>query len=232
MRSWSSLYQGSPIPAEGAMFKKENIKVSSSIPTDIIRRVRYWDLAATKPRPGRKDPDWTVGALVGLAADGKVWLLGRERMRGTPGEVKARIAQTAKLDGPSVEIWIEQEPGSSGVIVIDDFKASADLRGYYVQGNRETGSKVSRALPLASQTEVGKVWMIEAPWNRELLDEFETFPYGIHDDQVDAASGGFSKVALGVPAESAGAPAEEEGLRAQYGQTRANYGGRTFGGLR
>src|SRR5262249_35022222 len=30
-------------------------------PTSDMRRVRYWDLAATEPGPSNPDPDWTVG---------------------------------------------------------------------------------------------------------------------------------------------------------------------------
>lgn len=58
--------------------------------------VRFWDLASTAPAPG-KDPDWTAGALVGLA-EGRYYVLDIRRMRGTPGEVEKFIQKTAKQD--------------------------------------------------------------------------------------------------------------------------------------
>ena len=191
-RAFSALYQGSPIPEEGAMFKREWFKVSSATPTNIVRRVRYWDLAATEAKPG-KDPDWTVGALLGLGSDSRVWVIDVRRMRGSPQAVKALVGQTAQMDGTGVEVWIEQEPGSSGKIVIDDFRRA--LMGFDVRGNRETGDKVSRARPLAAQVEIGNVWLIDASWTKGYLDEFESFPYGSHDDQVDGTTGAFNKIA-------------------------------------
>lgn len=190
-RAFSALYQGSPIPEEGAMFRREWFRISSALPTNIVRMVRYWDLAATEARKG-KDPDYTVGALLGLGADGRVWILDVRRMRGSPQAVKALVMQTANSDGRDVEIVIEQEPGSSGKIVVDDFRRA--LIGFSARGNRETGDKVSRARPVASQAEIGNVWLIEAAWTKEYLDEMEAFPYGAHDDQVDGTSGAFNRL--------------------------------------
>lgn len=191
-RAFSALYQGTPIPEEGAMFKRSWFKISTALPTNIVRMVRYWDLAATEARRGA-DPDWTVGTLLALGSDGRVWVLDVRRMRGSPQAVKDLVRQTAKSDGNRVEIFIEQEPGSSGKIVIDDFRRA--LIGYAARGNRETGDKVSRARPLASQVEIGNVWLVDAPWNREYLDEFEGFPHSAHDDQVDSTSGAFNRIA-------------------------------------
>ncbi len=69
------------------------------------------------------------------------------------------------------------------------------LSGYSVFADRVTGSKISRAEPLAAQAEVGNVTLVKSYWNSVFLDELLTFPNGLHDDQVDAASGAFSKLA-------------------------------------
>ena len=37
--------------------------------------------------------------------------------------------------------------------------------------------------------------LVAAPWNRDYLDEHETFPAGKYMDQVDASSGAFNKIA-------------------------------------
>jgi len=55
-------------------------------------------------------------------------------------------------------------------------------------GERSTDSKADRALPLAAQAEGGAVKLRRDRWNKDCLDELEMFPYGHHDDQVDAAS--------------------------------------------
>jgi predicted phage terminase large subunit-like protein len=83
---------------------------------------------------------------------------------------------------------MEQEPGSSGVKVIDDYTRRV-LMGWDFQGVPSTGNKEVRANPLASQAEAGNVKLVRGPWINAFLDEIELFPLGSHDDQVDAASG-------------------------------------------
>jgi len=87
-----------------------------------------------------------------------------------------------------VDIWMEQEPGSSGVKVIDDY-ARRMLAGWSFRGHRSTGSKEIRANPLSAAAEAGNVLLLRGAWISEFLDEAESFPTGLHDDQVDAVSG-------------------------------------------
>ena len=57
----------------------------------------------------------------------------------------------------------------------------------------ETGDKVTRAEPFASQLNVGNVLMLRGEWNDALLAELRMFPNGAHDDQVDALSDAFDE---------------------------------------
>ena len=52
-----------------------------------------------------------------------------------------------------------------------------------------------RAEPFAAMAEISKVRVVRGPWNDDFLDELTTFPYGTHDDQVDASSGAFNEKA-------------------------------------
>lgn len=91
-----------------------------------------------------------------------------------------------------VEIYIEQEPGSSGVFTIDHFVRRV-LVGFTVRGKRSTGKKRDRAKPASSAAEHGNVLLKEGGrWHNDFLDEAEVFTGedgGTHDDQVDAFSG-------------------------------------------
>jgi predicted phage terminase large subunit-like protein len=60
------------------------------------------------------------------------------------------------------------------------------LAGFHVISARETGSKATRAMPLASQIEAGNLALVRSEWNRELIEEMREFPWGRKDDQVDA----------------------------------------------
>lgn len=170
---------------DGNKFKRSWFEVVDKEPEG-CRKVRYWDLAATEPKPG-KDPDWTVGALVG-EKDGVWYIIDIQRTRQTPKGVEELIRQTADIDGRGVDIWMEQEPGSSGVNTIDHY-ARRILRGYSFRGHKTTGSKEVRANPVSAAAEQGNVKLVRGPWINDFLDEIVAFPYGSHDDQVDAVSG-------------------------------------------
>jgi len=163
---------------------------------DGLRRVRAWDLAGT-PRDQRRshDPDYTAGVLLGKASDGTTYVLDVKRLRGTPHQVEAAVRQTAELDGKAVAIHMEQEPGSAGVALADHY-ARRVLAGYTFKAERSTGDKGTRAQPLAAAAERGLVKLVAGHWTKDLLDELEVFPYGAHDDQVDACSLGFAKLAM------------------------------------
>jgi predicted phage terminase large subunit-like protein len=192
--SWfSALYQQRPVARAGAMFNRTWFEIVPSMP-NLARRVRYWDRAATKPKAGRTDPDWTAGALVGQIED-TFYVADVHRFRGTPLDNEKEIHQTAILDRAEarrssldVRIRMEQEPGSAGVDMIAHYQGRV-LLGYPFEGDRPTGDKVLRAEPLASAAQAGRVKLVAGPWNRAFLDEVEMFPHGPHDDQVDAVSG-------------------------------------------
>jgi len=174
----------------GSIFKREWFTIVNEAPAD-IRKVRYWDLAATKPKQGR-DPDYTVGALLG-EKNGVYWIFNIQRMQGAPPEVEALIKQTAVVDGRETRIYMEQEPGSSGVSQIDYYNRNV-LKGYSFWGVKTTGPKEQRAAPVSSAAEAGNIKLVNGPWINEFLDEFEAFPEGMHDDIVDAVSGAFEQL--------------------------------------
>ena len=174
----------------GTKFAREKVRFVRQRPTG-GQLVRYWDLAATEPKPG-SDPDYTSGTL-GHFAEGVFTVCDVRRDRLNPKATDDLIRVTAKLDGRGVPVWIEQEPGASGKRAIDHFQRTV-LPGYEVRGNRVTGSKELRANPLSSAWDAGNVQLVEADWNSDFIDELEAFPKGSHDDQVDSTSGAYEKL--------------------------------------
>ena len=181
---------------EGDTFERGWFGIVDEAPAE-ARRVRYWDMAATVPKPNkRSDPDWTVGTLLALSSSGVWYVEDVVRFRKSPHEAELAIAQTAALDGRGVPVRMEQEPGSSGVMAIDHFRREV-LVGYDFDGHRPTLSKEERAAPMARAAEAGNFRIVSAGWNREWLDEVAGFPNLPHDDQVDSASGAMDSVANG-----------------------------------
>ena len=177
----------------GNKFRREWFEIVDTAPAD-CQKVRRWDMAATEPKLG-KDPDWTAGLLLGKSK-GTLYILDIKRFRGTPGANEALVRQTAELDGRGVKIRMEQEPGSSGVKMIDDYRRRV-LMGWDFDGVPSTGSKEVRANPVASQAEAGNIKLVRGPWINAFLDESELFPNGSHDDQVDALSGALADMTSG-----------------------------------
>ena len=196
IRGWSALYQQSPIPEGGSVFKAAWFDqwYDTEIPKSLIRKAsRFWDTAATQD-----GGDWTVGTLVFELMDGSYAIDDVVRGQWDPPGVEARIQQVAAQDafrfgGNSfVAIREEQEPGASGKAVVT--ARGSTLRGYNYKAAPAHSDKETRAYPLATQCGLHNVKVRKANWNKKWLDEVLLFPNGSHDDQVDSASGGFNEL--------------------------------------
>jgi predicted phage terminase large subunit-like protein len=187
----------------GSLFERESIVVidSHEVPqiSSAARAVRFWDLAATEPSQSNPDPDWTVGTLM-LFDQGIAYVLDVRKARVKGEKVEQLVAQTAYEDGHAVTIRMEQEPGSSGKALCDQY-ARYVVPGYDFQGIRATGDKVTRARPFAAAVANGNVRCVRSPWLTDWLDELSSFPEAAnHDDQVDSAVGAFTHLTgLGLP---------------------------------
>jgi predicted phage terminase large subunit-like protein len=103
------------------------------------------------------------------------------------------IRQTAALDGPSVRIVVERDPGSAGKDVAESTVRS--LAGYAVHTPLTTDPKQVRAEAFAAQCQARNVSLVAGPWNKDYLDELHAFPKGRHDDQIDASVAAFTRLA-------------------------------------
>lgn len=159
--------------------------------------VRFWDMAASKPRPGYPDPDWTVGTLMGIDPDKEMFVVEEERLRDTPLVVERRVIETAQRDRDrygEVETVMEQEPGSSGVMVTDTFRRK--LVGFTFHAQRSTGDKRERAKPWSAYCQGRHVHLVRGNWNHDWKNEHAAFPTpGVHDDRIDSCSGAFGRLA-------------------------------------
>jgi len=173
-----------PVPRGGAMFKVDNLTITDTVPK-LRETVRFWDKAGTKGGGA-----YTVGVKMAIDYDGNYWVLDVVRGQWEAYRRESMIEQMAHLDGISVRVGVEQEPGAAG-------KESAQntikrLAGYKVQGDPATGDKETRADTFASQVNGGTVFLKRGPWNAEYVEELRYFPRSTYKDQVDASSGAFA----------------------------------------
>lgn len=171
----------------GMYFRREWFEVVDVPPGDIVLKVRAWDRAATAQKETGDDPDWTVGVLYGMRSTGEFCVLDVTRDRLSSAGNERLISSTARLDGASVPIFMEQEPGSSGKDTISHY-ARHVLRGFVFLGVPSGDSKPDRAKVASAAAENGLISMVRAGWNTPFVSELENFPDGGHDDQVDALS--------------------------------------------
>ena len=187
----------------GTLFDRTDFPIidGSDVPeiTSQARAVRYWDLAATEPHSGNTDPDWTVGTLM-LFDQGISYIMDVRKVRAKSDKVETLISQTAQEDGKTVAIRMEQEPGSSGKALIDQY-ARYVVPGWDLQGIRSSGDKETRARPFSAAVANGNVRLVRGKWITDWLDEISSFPEACtHDDQVDSAVGAFTFLTgLGLP---------------------------------
>ena len=71
------------------------------------------------------------------------------------------------------------------------------LAGYNVSFKSATGSKPTRAKPVASAIRNGILNIYEDEWTYDLVDQMGAFPDGEHDDEVDALSGAYAYMPKG-----------------------------------
>lgn len=188
---WSALYQQQPVPPGGLMFRRDALSILTKVPFEVRRAVRFWDKASSEGAG-----DYTVGVLMLACEEGFV-VADVTRVQMSAGERDKLIMQKAAEDEQAypakIETWIEQEPGSGGK---DSAQATLrKLQGYRARAERPSGNKTARADPLAAQVEAGNVWLLHGAWNQAYLEELAHFPFGRHDDQVDASSGAFNRLA-------------------------------------
>jgi predicted phage terminase large subunit-like protein len=185
-------------PAAGLYFKRDwivEVVDRDKLPKG-IRWVRYWDLAATAPKKGNTDPDWTRGVLMGILGE-DIYVADVASKRDNPGAIETFIKATAALDGKAVPIGLPQDPGQAGKSQAAQYVKA--LAGYTVLIEVESGDKAVRFGPFSTQAEHRHVRLVKGAWNNDYVAELEAFPTpGIHDDQVDATSGAYSRLLSGA----------------------------------
>lgn len=189
-------------PVAGTFWKDAWIIDVDDMAPKTARRVRYWDLAGSK----RKRADFTAGVRSALHVDEGDELFTIEHVvnaKLTHGEVKANIASCAIDDGPEVEIWVEEEKGAAGQILVNELrdwlqKTIPNGSLYTVLpspvGNQD---KRVRAKPVGAFAELsaraGKpaFRLVRSVNSKATRFQLLSFPEGANDDVVDGVVGGW-----------------------------------------
>lgn len=187
-------------PSAGSYFKRTQIgDILTSIPNDIVAICRGWDLAATD-EDENKEAAYTAGVLIAKRACGRFLILDVVNKQLKAGDVRKLIMTTTKADNVkyrkycTVRQRLPQDPGQAGKEQAGSYINM--LAGYNVVTRPESGSKESRAEPMAAQWQQGFFDVMEGEWNEEYFNQLESFPESKFKDMVDAGSSAFGEITL------------------------------------
>lgn len=198
-RTWASLYQGHPSPAEGGILKRawwqyydEPLWVvrddGAHIVTHFDDLLASWDLAF-KDTDGS---DYVVGQIW-MRRGAQAYLLDQVRgQKDFPETCRAFEALSAKWPQALLKIV---EDKANGPAVISSLRRTVPG----IVPEEPQGSKPARAAAVAPLVEAGGVFLPKpriAPWVGGFIEEAATFPNGVNDDQVDAATQGLNRLIL------------------------------------
>jgi len=187
-RSWGSLCQQLPKPKDGNMFNPDKIRMIDTLPAGRIKWVRGWDLAATEGGGA-----YTAGGLLGIHQEsGRIIFADMSRGQWGPGNRDDQIKNTVVGDGRRITQDIPDDPGAAGTAQV--VYLVKKLKGYPVVWGSESGDKETRAIPLASEVNIGNCDMIVGDWNSALKNELRGFPSSTYKDQVDAFSRAYARL--------------------------------------
>lgn len=178
MRAWNALYMGRPTSAEGNIFKREWWKYYNKLPENI-------QLLGISVDATFKDSD--TSDFVAIEVWGKLnnnyYLIDLIKKRMDFPETLRAIRYMADKYPTKHSILIEDKANGSAIISM----LKHEIGG--IIAITPTESKVARANAITGIVEAGNVYLPEyADFTSEFVEEFASFPNGVHDDLVDACT--------------------------------------------
>lgn len=178
-RTWSSLFQQRPAPAEGVQFKREWAKTYDVAPANLTIYGAS-DYAVT-PDGG----DWTVHGVFGIDAAGSIYVLAWWRERtGTTASLMKFIDLVQKW---RPRTWFGERGVIEASISAERVRHMRDRNTMvHIELLSSSQNKSAKFAGFAARAEYGGFYVpANGKFVPELLNELCTFPAGKNDDQVD-----------------------------------------------
>lgn len=182
---WDAAYQQKPNPPGSGHINVADLDVVDEVPGD-IRFAWFADIATTET----KSSDYTALARLGVDKAGHLWI--DKIVRGKWEWPKAMDVIAKTLQEQPGELGIEAV--ALGVGLVQTLKKALPPT-VVMRRTSPDRDKLQRALPWFGLAGHGKVHIRRGPWLRDFITEVDQFPNGMHDDQVDAVSGGYGMLA-------------------------------------
>lgn len=177
-RAWNALYMGRPTSAEGNIFKREWWQYYDQLPEHI-------QLVGISVDATFKDSDTSdfVAIEVWGKLNGDYYLIDIIKKRMDFPETLKAIRYMADKYPQKHSILVEDKANGSAIISM----LKHEIGGIIAITPKE--SKVARANAITGIVEGGNVYLPRyADFTGEFVEEFASFPNGVHDDLVDACT--------------------------------------------
>lgn len=179
---WAGMYQQKPVSDKGDWLKAEDIEIVDRAPLNLGIYAGL-DIAMSEGKG-----DFSVCVVGGMSDDGYLYILDLLRVRVTPDRLLDSL------------IALHQEYNIREVLIDDDAGAKV-FRNLAHKVLMQRGAmlplvpiptrgqnKEVRAMAFRGLAKMGGVKIVKNAWNVDLLREISEFPFGNHDDIVDALS--------------------------------------------
>lgn len=176
---WAAMYQQSPAPIGGGIFKDEWWRYWQVEP-----ELKYRCIYADTAQKTQDHNDYSVFQCWGYGKDGGIYLLDQLRGKWEAPEllVMAESFWNKHKVGKAPLRAFKVEDKVSGTGLIQQLKR----KRVPVKDIQRDRDKVTRAMDVSPQIEVGNVMLPQdAPWLSDFLLESTSFPNGANDDQLD-----------------------------------------------
>lgn len=185
--AWSQEYLNNPRPSETQMFFPERWPTYTKAPWG-LSIIQFWDLAISE----KTTADFTCGWTIGVDDANNVYLLERRKGHWDFNRTLAEIADMGhfwsgpRASGEFIAIGIEEVAYQAAAV--QEALRRTMLPIIPVKPDKD---KVVRARLLEARGKPGKVVRPEPPadWWADFVMEATYFPFGAHDDQIDALGG-------------------------------------------
>ena len=177
---WSAMYQQSPKPMGGAIFKDSGVRyyLQKDLPKSFDEVIHSWDMTFKEG----EGSDYVVGQVWGKKG-ANAYLLHQVRKRmGFMDTLKA-VKEMADEYPEGRKKLVEDK--ANGPAIIDALKSTVSG----LTPIEPDGSKVARAHAMTAEWEAGNVWLPHpdiATWIKETVGYITSFPACAYDDEIDA----------------------------------------------
>lgn len=190
-RAFETVYQGNPVPEEGAIFQRSWWQYYENLPP-LKFQYQSWDTAYKKGQTN----DYSACVTFGLDAHYQLYLVEAFRAKlEFPELVRAMVAQYQhhhSPDSPVAAVLVEEM--AMGRPAVQSIKRESLIPVVSIPVIKHL-DKVARANAVTPYYREGRVWHPKAAsWLGEYELELEEFPGGAHDDWVDATSQGIGYI--------------------------------------